>query len=215
MQKFTFKADLNKNAVFQGYHIWFKNKSFLSTDINSDTFKNDPNMTKYLYANKPVENFPKIWKIGGTVQELPRGKKHVNYTGKSYYWDNFPTQYVLSYPINQFRIYVNNTDYFQSNLPGLNITTNDNAKWSLKEPYFQSIIGTWIASYGCGISIQHLLFSSDVPKQITSFIRFHLYFTVRRIMRQFQTGDFSILNTFNAKFLKDHYAKWTWQEILH
>ena len=34
-------------------------------------------------------------------------------------------------------------------------------------------------------------------------------------MRQFQTGDFSILNTFNANFLKDHYPEWTWQEILH
>ena len=34
-------------------------------------------------------------------------------------------------------------------------------------------------------------------------------------MRQLQTGDFSILNTFNANFLKDHYPKWTWQEILH
>ena len=60
MSKFTFEADFDKNAVFQGYHIWFKNNSFLSTDITSDTFKNDPNMTKYLTINKPVENFPKI-----------------------------------------------------------------------------------------------------------------------------------------------------------
>ena len=24
MSKFDFKADFDKNAVFQGYHIWFK-----------------------------------------------------------------------------------------------------------------------------------------------------------------------------------------------
>ena len=82
------------------------------------------------------------------MQELPRGKRHVDYTGKSYYWDNFPTDYVLICPINEFRIYVNNTDYFQSNLASLNITTSDNATWNLKVPYFQSIIGAWIASYG-------------------------------------------------------------------
>ena len=108
-------------------------------------------------------------------------------------------------------------------MSSLNITTNDNAKWSLKEPYFQSIIAAYIATYGGGISIQHLSFSDssetaltkgNVPKQITSFIRFHLYFTVR-IMRQLQTGNSEILNTFNGNFLKDHYAKWTWQEILH
>ena len=214
MSRFTFEADFDKNAVFQGYHIWFKNNSFLSTDINSDTFKNDPNMTKYLTINKPVDHFPKILKIGGSLQELPRGKRHVDYTGKSYYWDNFPTDYILNYPINQFRIYVNDTDFFQSNLPGLNITTNDNAKWNLKEPYFQSIVGTWIATYACGISIQHLTFSQEVPKQITSLMRFHLYFTVKRIMRQFEIGDFSAINKFGGNFLKNHIPKWTWQEIL-
>ena len=151
MSKFSFESTFLKDGSWDYSKIYFINNKYIQTDINSDTFKNDPNMTKYLTINKPKPNFPKIWKLGGTIQTLPRGKRHVDYTGKSYYWDNFPTQYVLSYPINQFRIYVNNTDYFQSNLPGLNITTNDNAKWNLKEPYFQSIIGTWIATYACGI----------------------------------------------------------------
>ena len=210
-QNLNFDQDYIKDGSFNGAKIYFINNDFMQTDIESDAFKNDPNATKYLYIKKSSakqsEHFPKILKIGGTVQELPRGKRHVDFTGKSYYWDNFPTQYVLSYPINQFRIYVNNTDYFQSNLPGLNITTNDNAKWSLKELYFQSIIGAWIASYGCGISLQHLLFSSDVPKQITSFMRFYLYFTVRRIMRQLKVGDKENFNKFNASFLKDNYPK--------
>ena len=138
----------------------------------------------------------------------------MNYTGKSYYWDNFPVEYILNYPINQFRIYVNDQDYFQSNLPGLNITTNDNATRNLKESYFQSIVATWIATYACGISIQHLTFSQEIPKQITSFTRFHLYFTVKRIMRQCQMGDFSIIYKFDANFLQNHIPKWTWQEIM-
>ena len=217
MSRFYFEHDINKDGSWEKTTTYFKNNDFVSTDINSDTLKNDPNMTKYLYRKKSKENFPKIWKLGGTLQELPRGKRHVGYAGKGYYWDNFPTEYILNYPIQLFRIYVNNTDYFQSNLPILNppqgITTNDNARWTLNESYFQSLIGTWIATYACGISIQHLTFNSNVPKQITSFIRFHLYFTVRRIMFQLSHGDDSTFRKFDAGFLEYHYPKWTWQEI--
>ena len=71
-----------------------------------------------------------------------------------YYQDNFPVDYVLPYSINVFKVYVNKTDYFTSNLSPLNITTKYSAKWDLKESYFQSIIGTWIATYASGISIE-------------------------------------------------------------
>ena len=170
-------------------------------------------MIKYLTINKPKPHFPKMWKLGGEIQPLPRGKRHVGFYGKSYYWDGFPTEYVLNYPINQFRIYVNNTDYFNSNLPPLYINTDQNALWDIRKNYFQTIIGTWIATYACGVSIQHLTFSQDIPKQITSLMRFHLYFTVRRIVWQLSIGDDSTYNKFNAGFLKDHIPKWTWQEV--
>ena len=151
--------------------------------------------------------------MGGEIQKLPRGSRHVGYAGKGYYWDNFPTEYVLDYSVQQFRIYVNNTDYFASQLPALKITTNDNTRWNLGELYFQSLVGTWIATYGCGIFIQHLCFSDQVPKQITSLMRFHVYFTVRRIMWQLKNGDYSNYRKFGADFLQYHYPKWTWQEI--
>ena len=211
MSRFYFEHDINKDGSWNKTITYFKNNAYISTNITSDTFKSDPEMTKYLYINKP--HFPRIWKLGGSMQPLLRGKRHVGYAGKGYYWDNFPTEYILNYPIQQFRIYVNNTDYFQSNLPALGITTNDNARWTLNEPYFQCIIGTWIATYGCGVSIQHLSFSSDVPKQITSLMRFHLYFTVRRIMWQLRNGDYKTYRKFDASFLQYHYPKWTWQEI--
>ena len=213
MSKFYFEHDINKDGSWEKTTTYFKNNDMMSTDINSDTFKNDPEMTKYLTINKPKPHFPKIWKLGGEIQELPRGKRDVGFYGKSYYWDEFPTEYVLNYPINQFRIYVNDTDYFPSNLPPLYINTYQNALWDIRKNYFQTIIGVWIATYACGISIQHLTFSQDVPKQITSFMRFHLYFTVRRIMRQLSIGDDSTYNKFNAGFLKDHIPKWTYQEI--
>ena len=179
-------------------------------------------MTKYLYSNKDhatVHNvreeknsaFPRIWRAGGAVQVLPKGRKHVGFDGKSYYWDNFPVDYVLNYPINQFKICVNESNYSMSNLPPLNITTNIKAKWDLKEPYFQSLVGAWISTYACGVSIEHLTFKPDVPKQITSFMRFHVYFTTRRIMKEFETLQDNeiqdILNKFKAGFIKDHTPK--------
>ena len=212
MSKFSFESDFLPDGSWDQSHIYFINNENIQTDITSDTFKNDPNMTKYLYINKP--HFPKIWMVGGEIQKLPIGRRHVGYTGKSYYWDNFPVEYILNYPINQFRIYVNDQDYFQSQLEGLNITTNDNARWNLKETYFQSIVGVRIATYACGISIQHLTFHPDIPKQITSLMRFHVYFTVKRIMRQCQMGDYSTVNKFDANFLQYHIPKWTWQEIM-
>lgn len=70
-----------------------------------------------------------------------------------------------------------------SKLPKLNIKTTDyNDKWNLKEPYFQSTVATWVAPYACGVSIQHLTFRDDIPKQITSLMRFLIYFTIRRFM---------------------------------
>ena len=152
------------------------------------------------------------------VQELPKGRRHVGFYGKEYYWDNFPVDYVLPYSINVFKVYVNDKDYFMSNLPCLNITTKNTAKWNLKESYFQSIIGTWIATYPSGVSIEHLTFTDNVPKQITSLMRFHLYFTVRRIMQKLKTLSESkiniLMNKYNANFLKDHTPKWTWQELV-
>ena len=126
MTKFYFEHDINKDGSWEKT-TYFKNSPTVSTDIESDTFKNDSEMTKYLTINKPKENFPKIWKLGGEIQKLPRGKRHVGFYGKSYYWDEFPVEYILNYPIHQFRIYVNDTDYFPSNLPPSYITTDQNA----------------------------------------------------------------------------------------
>ena len=226
--------DTDKDGNVQSTAIYFKNSDIISSDITSDTFLNDKSMTKYLYSNKHPQtekvemekkvtatveketNFPKIWSLGGTVQGLPKGRRHVGFYGKTYYWDNFPVEHVLTYPINDFKIHVNDTDYFLSNLPPLNITTKDSVSWSLKEPYYQSLVGTWIATYASGISTEHLTFKPEVPKQITSLMRFHPYFTVRKIMKELETlkqKDVSfLLNKYKANFLKDRTPKRTWQE---
>ena len=104
-----------------------------------------------------------------------------------------------------------------TNLPSLYKTIKNNAKWNLKEPYFQSLLGTWIATFASGISIEYLTFKAEVPKQIASLMRSHLYFTIGRIMLEFETmrenGTQYIMNKCKANFLIDHTPKWTWEDV--
>ena len=141
LTKFEFVVSMKRNGDIDSTAIYFKNSDILSTDITSDTFLNDKSMTKYLYSNKIKQTaqllptirhksetkFPSKWDSGGTIIDLPKGKKHKRMypiNGIDYYYDNFPTDIVLNYPVNNFRIYVNNNEYFNSNLPTLKIPTN-------------------------------------------------------------------------------------------
>ena len=84
------------------------------------------------------------------------------------------------------------TEYFHSNLSELDTTINQQVKntkqdkFDMFQHYYDSLLGAYVASYVCGISIEHLTPSSDIPKQITSFLRFHFYFTIRRITQELQ-----------------------------
>ena len=166
-------------------------------------------MTKYFYSKKhPVSDkvynlppkhpdsktkfaslgFPKIFQSGGTIQQLPRGNKHKGFAFEknyTWFWDEFLVDYVLNYPVNKFIIYVSGSEYFHSNLPELD-TTIDKQLWKTKQDksdmsqhYYNSLVGAYVASYVCGISIKHLTLSPEVPKQITSYLRFQIYFTIR------------------------------------
>ena len=63
----------------------------------------------------------------------------------------------------------------------------------MSQNYYISLVGAYVASYVCGISIEHLTPSDEIPKQITSFMRFHIYFTIRRITRELQDAVGEIL----------------------
>ena len=115
----------------------------------------------HLTINKPVERFPKIW------------KSNIQYMEGYRLTDKFPDHSILNYPIENFRIYINNKDYFLSKLPRLNITTD---YWIGNWNYIVCF-SVYCAAYCCGIWIQHLTPSEEV----FPIMRFHLYFTVRRM----------------------------------
>ena len=83
MAKFEFFANFDKNGNFIDSEIFFKNNEFVSTNIKSDTFKNDKNMTKYLYSTNvnPADSnkFPKVFRSIETIQPLLKGIKHKAY----------------------------------------------------------------------------------------------------------------------------------------
>ena len=200
MSKFEFYANFHKNGNFIDAEIYFKNNEFVSTNIQSNTFKNDPEMTKYLFNHTPttiiVEIFKKIFTAVGTIQPLPKGEKHkADYpiNGKKCFWDNFPTVMVLNYPVDEFKIYISNDEYFHSNFPELDtinqqVRETKQDKFDMSQHYYDSLVGAYVASYVCRISIEHLTPSPDIPPQITSFMIFHIYFTICRITRELQNA---------------------------
>ena len=148
-------------------------------------------MTKYLYSKNPIKHydeeckltlsaFPKIFQSIGIIQPLPRGNKHKGFAfekNHEYFWDEFPVEYVLNYPVNKFKVYVSSTEYFHSNLPELDTTINQQVrltkqdKFDMSQHYYDCLVGAYIASYVCGISIEHLTPSPHIPKQMHNFAK--------------------------------------------
>ena len=56
----------------------------------------------------------------------------------------------------------------------------------MSQHYYDSLVGAYVASYICGILIEHLTPSDEIPLQITSLLRFHIYSTIQRITRELQ-----------------------------
>ena len=180
ISKFEFNAYYNQDNTLESTSIYFKNSDIFSTDIKSNTFLDDRSMTKYLYSNK-VHNlppkhpdfnkdhnhslkhsaFPKLFQSGGTIQQLSRGNKHKGFAfekNHTWFWDEFPVDYVLNYPVNKYKIYVSNLDYFHSNLPELDTTIDQQLrktkadKFDMSQHYYNSLVGAYVAPYVCGIS---------------------------------------------------------------
>ena len=67
-------------------------------------FRDNQQFTQYLYSNRP---FPPLWSGGGSIQTLPKGKRHGH--GVDTWYDGFPETDILDYPLENFCIYVDET----------------------------------------------------------------------------------------------------------
>ena len=72
-------------------------------------------------------------------------------------------------------------------------TTYRKGTWNDDEIYYKTIFSVYCTSYCCGISIHHLTQKEDIHPIITSLMHFHVYFTIRRILRRWD-GNEKMLN---------------------
>ena len=125
----------------------------------------------------------------------------------------------LKQGLHNFRVYVNERDYFLSNLPHVYARWSSGKKFNEKglkdiretdfdyktEPYFAMICGAYIASYLSGISLLNL---SDRPqggehgggsKLITTFVRYHFYYQIRKFMHHPK-----LIDQYETKEVREH-----------
>ena len=143
-----------------------------------------------------TDGWPKIWSsISPTKLKFTRLTHPKPKYGQPSH-TKFQEPVDLKASLYNFRVYVNDTEYFMSNLPHVY------AKWSLgkdlgvngvhdirktdfnykTEPYFAMICGAYIASYLSGISLLNL-FNKSAENLISSFVRYHFYYQIRKFMQ--------------------------------
>ena len=196
-------ADPNR-FVFRDEKVLFKinpDNEYRLLDIESDTYQRTSTWTKFLTSYK--ERGFGIFFTDGTVPEFQNTRFPNDPTrqgwGKHPIIDStFQKPVDLGYVINKFKIYVTNTEYFMSNFPPISAdwkegkTINEVAGLDIRkrafdyknESYFTMLCATYVATFLCGISTQHLEESEDVPKIITSMVRYHLYYQIRKFMKK-------------------------------
>ena len=199
--KFAFQVTINKDGTLESSKVYFTVNSMSSFDVESNDFNSNPEYTKYLYSGNKTEPWPKVWSDGGSKLKFTRLKfpedplttcdsRRCGIPADSKYQE--PAD--LKESLHNFRVYVNDREYFMSNFPhvyarwspgkvfneqGLRDIRTENFDYKT-EPYFAMICGAYIASYLSGISLLNL--HKDYPL-ITTFVRYHFYYQIRKFIQ--------------------------------
>ena len=182
LDKFTFVND-----SYGGYIKWKVNGTTVMSndDPTGKTWTDDlpTNLKTLLWGDLGLEKKPKVGSF----------PKSLTITNQSYSipainFGDFTTD--VTKTLTFLDIYVSNNKKFTANMRNIfksQVVTFKSAKQSkkwLNKPDFnywpqQLNFAVWCATSGCGIS---LFESLNYPKVISSFIKFHIYFTIRRIL---------------------------------
>ena len=235
LDKFKFGYNLYHDGKLKSIDIYYKITPNYSdwVLIADPRFKNNSKYKEDLYglsnvqinstadskavvheSNVHTPGFPALRLSNGTIQKVPESKPYTD-VDDNLIPQKFPDRYILNYPIENFRIHVNSNTFLSKLPPILRVSEKSYLKglWDDNEIYYKLIFCIYCATYCCGISIQHLTPSVDVHPIITSLMRFHVYFTVRRILRRLNGGEpmFHISKEFNAGEIyqnNDHIRNW-------
>ena len=202
IDKFAFQLDINKDGTLESSRVFFQVNSISAFDIKSKEFTSDPKYTKYLYSGTKKEPWPKIWSVDGSKKKkftrlkLPEDSLTKCDSRRC----GIPADMTYQQPadlkqsLHNFRVYVNERDYFMSNFPHVYVRWSSGRKFSedglidlrkqnfdyKTEPYFAMICGAYIASYLSGISLLNLSNDSNL---ITTFVRYHFYYQIKKFIQ--------------------------------
>ena len=121
MSKFDFQLSVAKDGTLESSDVYYNVDDISAFNIKSNDFKNNKLYTKYLYSGE--YKWPKIWSDSGTKPEFTRlrypsdPKEGCNETRCGIIDTKFQTPADLKQSVHNFRVYVNERDYFMSNLP--------------------------------------------------------------------------------------------------
>ena len=128
LSKFDFQVSINKDGSLDCSKIYFiVIPHHTSYDVESDGFRKNPAYTKYLYS----ETWPKIWSANGKIPKFTRLKfpkdpltKCDDHKCGIPADSTFQEPVFLNESLHNFRVYVNERDYFMSYFPQVR------ARWS-------------------------------------------------------------------------------------
>ena len=218
--KFDFQVNIAKDGTLESSDVYYNVDDISAFNIESDDFKNNQQYTKYLYSasHKATTEWPKIWSDNGkTKPEFTRLRYPKDpLTGCDDRRCGIPMDSKYQEPadlkqsVHNFRMYVNERDYFMSNLPHVYARWSSGKVFNVKglhdirkagfnyktEPYFAMICGAYISSYLSGISLLNLQGDS---KLITTFVRYHFYYQIRKFMRHPE-----LIDHYEVKEVREH-----------
>ena len=156
VSRFSFNVIMTRTGDVTGTSVSYRIREGQYLNIDTDQFRE-------LYSSELYWK-PRIWSTVGTVQPFTKNSSDLT--------------------VNSFQIYVTNDMFFDADLPKLEIRNNENSNDYKDNPYLASLFAAYIATYSCGISEKHFVYGKWTPKIITSIARYHLYFHMRRFIRQ-------------------------------
>ena len=179
LSKFDFEVTFAKDGTVDSRDIFYKVDDLTSYDITSDTFRTNPEWTKYLHW---VEGWRSV-----RPDAIFRPNKDFKMN------------------VHTFKVYVTETDNFLTKLETIKPVYDKPHETFINtipfdyhsNSYFCSLAACYVAIFKSGISEDHLTnnFPNSHSNIVTSIVRFHLHFHLSRFMRnpnlldQYLTGD--------------------------
>ena len=179
LSKFDFEVTFAKDGTVESRDIFYKVDDLTSYDITSDTFRTNPEWTRYLH-----------W-VEGWRSVLPDAIFRPNKDFKM--------------NVHTFKVYVTETENFLTKLETIKPVYDKPPETFINtipfdyhsNSYFCSLAACYVAMFKSGISEDHLTnnFPNSHSNIVTSIVRFYLHFHLSRFMRnpnlldQYLTGD--------------------------